>query len=260
MSQLSQGAVREIVSRIGSDIAAGRLEQGIILPKEPDLAACYGVGRSTLREAVKVLSAKGMIRTVRRFGSQVCPSEDWNFLDPDVLGWFTDVPENVPGLVLSIIELRSSIEPVAAALAARRAKPEEAAEILRNAEALLATLPGTPFEVDVAFHLGVLKATHNVLFRGLANSYEILLRAQFKACWPVLWEDARYHPDEKHVHLARAIIARDATRATRIANDMMRAMRHNTMMMARKLGVQTGPIPRGPAPARLMLAVGGKAG
>lgn len=258
MSQLSQGAVREIVSQIGSEIVSGRIEQGSILPKEADLAARHGVGRSTLREAVKVLSAKGLIRTVRRFGSQVCASEDWNFLDPDVLGWFTDVPENVPGLVLSIIELRAAIEPPAAALAARRAQPGEAAAILRHAEALLAALPGTPFEHDVAFHLGVLNATHNVLFRGLSTSYEILLRAQFKACWPVLWEDARYHPDEKHLYLARAIVAQDATRATRIANEMMRAMRHNTMMMARKLGVQTGPIPRGPAPGRLMLAVGGK--
>jgi GntR family transcriptional regulator, galactonate operon transcriptional repressor len=241
MSQLSQGAVREIVGQIGAEIVSGRLAQGSILPREPDLAARCGVGRSTLREAVKVLSAKGLIRTARRFGTQVCASEEWNFLDPDVLGWYTAVPENVPGLILSIIELRSAIEPTAAALAARRALPGEAQDILRHAEALLAALPAEPFEFDVAFHLGVLNATHNVLFRGLASSYEILLRAQFKAAWPVLWEETRYHPDDKHLHLARAIIARDAPRATRIANDMMKAMRQNTSAMARKLGVEPSP-------------------
>ncbi len=263
MTQLSQGAVRDVVDRIGSAIVCGVLKQGVVLPKEGELAAEYGVGRSTLREAVKVLSGKGLVRTARRFGTQVCTSDDWNFLDPDVLGWYATAPANVPGLVLSIIELRTAIEPAAAALAAHRATSAEAAEVLRNAEALMAaTTAGddheTAFGFDAAFHLGILNATHNVLFRGLAASYEILLRAQYKAASPVLWGESRYRPDDKHIHLGRAIVARDASRAARIANDMMRTMREHTSDMAAKLGVPEdaarpdGPRPHGP---RLGVAV-----
>lgn len=241
MSQLSEGAVREIVAAIGSRIVSGDIKPGAILPKELDLAAEYDVGRSTLREAVKVLSGKGLIRTARRFGSQVCATEDWNFLDPDVLGWYAAVPGNVPRLIFSIIELRAAIEPAAAALAARRATPTEATAIMGHAEALMATLPDAPFEHDVAFHLGVINATHNVLFRGLASPYEILLRAQFRAAWPVIWGEARYHPDDKHLALARAILQRDAAAATRVANGMMKSMRATTEVMARKMGIRPEP-------------------
>ncbi|MHB2169376.1 FadR/GntR family transcriptional regulator [Alsobacter sp. R-9] len=242
MTQLSRGAVKDIVDRIGSDIVSGTIEQGAILPKEEELAASYGVGRSTLREAVKVLSGKGLVRTARRFGSQVCTSDEWNFLDPDVLGWYAAAPVNVPGLILSMIELRSAIEPAAAGLAAARANPREAAAIMRHAEALMASTravdPASAFEHDIAFHIGILQATHNVLFRGLSSSYEVLLRAQYRAAEPLVWGEARYRPDDKHILLADAIVARDPARATRVANDMMLVMRDTTEHMARQLGVE----------------------
>lgn len=261
MTQLSQGAVKDIVDRIGCAIVSGRFEQGLILPKEGELATEFGVGRSTLREAVKVLSGKGLVRTARRFGTQVCTSEEWNFLDPDVLGWYAAAPTNVPGLVLSIIELRTAIEPAAAALAARRASACEAGAILQHAEALMAATGGDPdvcFDFDAAFHLAILAATHNVLFRGLGPSYEILLRAQYRAASPVLWGDSRYRPDDKHLHLARAIVAKDPARATRVANDMMKTMREHTDLMATRLGVRARLHPKSTAPALLRVAGGGE--
>jgi GntR family galactonate operon transcriptional repressor len=259
MTQLSRGAVKDIVDEIGARIVSGALEQGAILPKEGELAATYGVGRSTLREAVKVLSGKGLVRTARRFGTQVCTSDEWNFLDPDVLGWYASAPPNVPGLILSMIELRSAIEPAAAALAASRALPREADDILRHAEALLASTralePAAAFEYDVAFHIGILQATHNMLFRGLSSSYEILLRAQYRAAEPLVWGEARYRPDDNHILLARAIMARDPGRATRVAHDMMKVMRDTTDYMARSLGLR--PRPPVATPARLLAAVPG---
>ncbi len=259
MTQLSRGAVKTIVDEIGGRIVSGALEQGSILPKEGELAATYGVGRSTLREAVKVLSGKGLVRTARRFGTQVCTSEEWNFLDPDVLGWYASAPPNVPGLILSMIELRSAIEPAAAALAASRATSREANEILRNADALLASTravdPAAAFEYDVAFHIGILQATHNMLFRGLASSYEILLRAQYRAAEPLVWGEARYRPDDNHILLARAIIARDPARATRVAHDMMKVMRETTDYMAARLGMR--PRPPVATPASLLAALPG---
>lgn len=259
MTQLSRGAVKDIVDDVGVRIVSGALEQGAILPKEGDLAETYGVGRSTLREAVKVLSGKGLVRTARRFGTQVCTADRWNFLDPDVLGWYAAAPSNVPGLILSMIELRSAIEPAAAALAASRATSREAAEILRNAEALLectrAVQPEAAFDYDVAFHIGILQATHNMLFRGLSSSYEVLLRAQYRAAEPLVWGEARYRPDDNHVLLARAIIARDPGRATRVAHDMMKVMRETTDYMAGRLGMR--PLPHVSTPARLLAAVQG---
>ena len=57
------------------------------MPTEPELAAALGVSRATVRDAVKVLSGKGLVRTARRYGTRVTPVEAWNLLDGDVIAW-----------------------------------------------------------------------------------------------------------------------------------------------------------------------------
>ena len=54
---------------------------------EHDLAEANGVSRTVVREAIKVLSGKGMVRTARRYGTRVCKFEDWHLIDPDVIVW-----------------------------------------------------------------------------------------------------------------------------------------------------------------------------
>jgi len=168
MSQLSQGAVREIVSRIGSEIASGRLAQGSILPKESDLAARYGVGRSTLREAVKVLAAKGLLEARPRIGTRVRTKDQWNLLDPDILAWRCATGVDADFL-RHLTELREIIEPSAAALAATSRSTEQLesiAQALRSMET--ASTIAQWVQADLEFHTAVLKATNNPLLMPLA--------------------------------------------------------------------------------------------
>lgn len=246
----SSHAVAATVEKIGRAIVTGGYAEGLVLPKEMDLAVEHGIGRSTLREAVKLLSGKGLVHPARRYGTSVCPREQWNFLDPEVLDWYATVPQNIPGLLLSIIELRAAIEPAIAAMAARRASREETAAIAHHAEALMRTLPDCPIDFDVAFHVALLKATRNPLFASLGPTYETLLRAQFRTSWSIMDKNPDYFPDERHLSLAQAVAARDATTASRIARDMMKVSRRNVQDVSTKLGlVAAAPPPLVLAPA-----------
>jgi GntR family transcriptional regulator, galactonate operon transcriptional repressor len=236
-SRPARTAALETASSLGSRIVTGEIAPGSLLPKELELAEAHGVGRSTLREAVKILSAKGLLKATKRYGTQVCAKTDWNFLDPHVLQWYASVPAHVPDLLLSIIELRRALEPAIARLAARRATPVEAQDILARARALMDVLPASPIEHDIAFHLAVLRATHNLLFQALAPTYETLLRAQFQPSWSIMDKDPTYYPDERHLHFAEAVLARDAGRAERIARDMMGVSRRNVQSITRRLGL-----------------------
>jgi DNA-binding FadR family transcriptional regulator len=233
----ARNTVDATVQKIGSRIVTGDFAEGRILPKETELSAEYAIGRSTLREAVKVLSGKGLVQTARRYGTQVCPRATWNFLDPDVLAWYASVPENVPDLLLSIIEFRSAIEPTIAELAARRASREEADAIRGHAQALMNVLPGEPVEFDIAFHVALLQATQNLLLVSLVPTYATLLRAQFRTSWSIMDKNPTYFPDERHIHLADAVLARDAAKASRVAREMMRISRQNVESVTRSLGL-----------------------
>ena len=89
-SEIARGLAHQTVNAFGRAIVAGEFAAGDVLPQEAALAARFGVGRSALREAVKMLAGKGLIRTARRYGSRVCPREEWNLLDRDVLAWHAE--------------------------------------------------------------------------------------------------------------------------------------------------------------------------
>ena len=93
-----------------------------------ELAEQFGVSRQAVREALKVLAAKGLVTSRRRAGTFVVPRANWNLLDPDVIAWHP--PEKFsPAFLRDIIELRRLIEPAAAAFAAERGGAEQVARI-----------------------------------------------------------------------------------------------------------------------------------
>ena len=117
----SRGQMITIVNTLGTRIAANFYQPGDTLPIEQKLADSLHVGRNALREAVKVLSGKGLISTTPRAGTKVRPRDEWNMLDPDVLKWHADPEVASDGFMLDLIELRLIVEPQAAELAAIRA-------------------------------------------------------------------------------------------------------------------------------------------
>ena len=107
---------------LGRAIVVGTLPPGEFLPREAELAESRGVSRQAVREAFRVLAAKGLVSTRQRSGTSVAERSEWNLLDPDVVEWLGT--HRFPGDLLSdLAELREVVEPQAAFMAAERRPP-----------------------------------------------------------------------------------------------------------------------------------------
>src|SRR5579875_335848 len=134
---LKRNLREQLVEQLGGDIVCGRLLPGQVLPSEEALLRRYGVSRTVLREALNVLSAKGLLDARPRRGTIVRPRCDWSQLDPEILGWRDDPAAPSGGNPDHLLELRRIIEPPAAALAAQRAAAEDRAAMTRAYEAMV---------------------------------------------------------------------------------------------------------------------------
>ncbi|MGC8470099.1 MAG: FadR/GntR family transcriptional regulator, partial [Acetobacteraceae bacterium] len=112
-----------VVRSLAARILRGDFQPGQTLPNEAALQLEFGVSRTALREAVRVLAAKGMLVSRPRVGTAVRERAAWNRLDAEVLAWSFAVAPDL-AFVESLIEARRVIEPAAAAFAAMRARPE----------------------------------------------------------------------------------------------------------------------------------------
>lgn len=84
-----------IVQELGLQIVSGRFKPDDKLPAEALLCAEYAVSRPVLREATRVLVAKGLVYSKPRVGTVVKPRREWHMLDPDVLHWLLQAsPQN----------------------------------------------------------------------------------------------------------------------------------------------------------------------
>lgn len=154
----------QVVHGLGARIVRGGLAPGDAVPTEDELVSEFGVGRSALREGVKVLAGKGLLESRTSAGTRVRPRESWNLLDPDVLTWrFSPSPS--PDDIRALASLRVALEPGAARLAAESATREERGEITAWMARLWATVddPDAFIEADLAFHRAVFAAAGNDL-------------------------------------------------------------------------------------------------
>ena len=167
----------QIVNEIGRRIV--KEEYGASLPTEPQLASSLGVSRNALREAVKVLVAKGMVEVRPKTGMRILPETRWNLLDRDVLAWHAHSERRLTR-AFELVEFRLIVEPMAAYLAAKRASAEEIAKIDANCTKLEACV-GKPWqipEVDIAFHHSIHEASHNAILSQMASLTSSLMQIQ----------------------------------------------------------------------------------
>lgn len=151
-----------IAHYLGSAIVTGAIQPGERLTTEVANAEALDVSRSAYREAVRELTAKGLVESRTKAGTRVLPRRRWNLLDPDVLAWaFSGEPD--PAFVRNLFELRSIVEPAAARLAAERREKADInamrAALAKMRRHTLATEAGR--SADREFHDAVLQATHN---------------------------------------------------------------------------------------------------
>jgi len=218
----TRGQVAAVVDILGSRIAAGHYAEGETLPIEQELADSLAVGRNALREAVKVLSGKGLIRTAPRAGTSIRPREDWNMLDPDVLKWHADPDVASEKFMLDLVEMRRIVEPKAAELAAVRATREDIAGILSAYEVMAASGSDQQqrMEADIQFHSAILKASHNEVLTHFRYAIAAYLKAHARLGQQVSDADDRQDL-ERHHQIALAIATGKAKSAYSLTVEML---------------------------------------
>lgn len=172
--------LRDVVAeKLAIRILKGTYPEGQTLPPESALLAEFDISRTCLREALQVISSKGLISSRPKRGTLVRPSLDWNFLDADMLGWRQQVVARSPFLK-ELAEVRAIVEPEAAALAAKNATPAEI-DAMRTAYSEMKEGKGirtdAAIEADVRLHRLILSASGNALLSGLGACIEEALRA-----------------------------------------------------------------------------------
>jgi DNA-binding FadR family transcriptional regulator len=178
-----QSAVRNlyghVMHELGQRIVSGQVQPGEVLPREETLAESMRVSRTALREAMKVLSAKGLIESRAGVGARVLDQNFWNQLDADVLTWrCASLPAD--DFVDKLTEMREIIEPAAAALAAHK---RTSVQLARIEEAYVAMDAARTLDdwtaADLQFHDAVLQATGNELLQSLFSVVEMALGTYF---------------------------------------------------------------------------------
>ena len=205
-----QNLTYSIAEDLGVAIVTGTYSVTNPFPVEAELCKQYGVSRSILREAVKMLTAKGLLGSRPRRGTWVQEEDKWNLLDPDVLRWILERKFSF-SLLIEFTQVRLAIEPKAAALAAEMADRSERASIAAAIKAMIESerLQDDPLEPDIAFHVAILRASHNGFYSRLSELIEAALRFSIR----MTNRQRGTRSVDEHKKVADAIIAGDSRKA-----------------------------------------------
>ncbi|MQT15534.1 FadR/GntR family transcriptional regulator [Segnochrobactrum spirostomi] len=168
---------RDFTVALARAIVEGRFPEGSTLPREQDLCAEYSISRSVVREALKTLESKGVVRSRARAGTRVRPRSDWNLLDAELLDWMGESVVDAD-LLAAVLEARQAIEPFAAALAAERASLADVAALHAAWEAMRDAAPGDDqafTAADAEFHRVLMRASGNRVFEQLSGIIDAAL-------------------------------------------------------------------------------------
>jgi DNA-binding FadR family transcriptional regulator len=168
---------RHIVDSLGKAIATGIHPAGKPLKAESELCQDFDASRTVLREAVKMLTAKGMLDARPRRGTIVLLESQWNLSDPDILNWLLQRKGSL--LIISeFIDMRLAIEPMACRLAAEKINEKNSRILLDAISRMKAAAKGEDdlLDADIAFHLGILEASDNRFFWNMRHTIEVALR------------------------------------------------------------------------------------
>jgi GntR family transcriptional regulator, transcriptional repressor for pyruvate dehydrogenase complex len=219
-SPLPDQIAEEVVRRI----ASGRYLEGSMIPTESELAAELVVGRSTVREAIKVLLGAGMVEIRRGRGTYVRDRADWSPFDPMVLLAVSRMPGGTRATTRKVLEARQLVEVGVAELAASRADEAQIARL----QVAIASMESAP---DVAHFVEADLAFHNTLLEAVENPFVSALFAPISA----LLSDERRRTSEPEalrplaIAAHRAIAAAVARRDPSAARAAMSEHLHETL-------------------------------
>jgi GntR family transcriptional regulator, galactonate operon transcriptional repressor len=175
--QPSNHVAREIAKKI----IAGVWQEGSTLPREVELASQFDVSRTSIRESLSILKAKGLIAARQKAGTHVRERINWNMLDAELLEW-TWTQRPTEDFAERLLEVRRIIEPEACAICAQRGSDVDLARIERAyREMVAAGSDKRAFaEPDLRFHHAILTATQNEFLISFGATVEAALRLSFE--------------------------------------------------------------------------------
>jgi DNA-binding FadR family transcriptional regulator len=247
----TESVTARVARTIGMAIARGDYAPGDTLPIEAELCRSLNVGRNVLREAVKTLAGKDLLRTVRRTGTIVLEKSQWNLLDPEVLRWTLAADLLRHDLLSELTQLRVMIEPEVAALAAKNATTTETLRLYESYEAMRRHCNDSvlAIETDLRFHQCLFAGAHNQLVASLFRSFSVLLRANFE--FTLGSKGGFIRNLEQHGDVAQAVHRRDPDAARRA---MLQLLANNEADLAEVMQ-RSAAAARGPVRDQKLLAV-----
>ena len=210
-----------LAEKIAQRILTGEYVPGTILPGELELGEQFGVSRTAVREAVKTLTAKGMVLPRPRIGTRVLPQSNWNFLDQELLSWWM-TEQNFNQVIEYFLVMRSSLEPQACLLAATMGTPEQKARL----NTLMAEMVELKkkfnrerwIEVDMAWHEHVYEMSGNPFLTSFASLFHSIYHTYFTS----ITQDEVVKLD-LHQAIVDAILESDGPRALTASQELLAA-------------------------------------
>ena len=195
--------VVQLTRRLLDYVFLGDIKQGDKLPPERQLKEALGVGRSAIREAIKVLTVLGVVEVRQGDGTYLRKSDSGFLIESIEWGLLLGDTE-----IMDVIEARKEIEVSIVKYAAERCTDEEIKELGSILEKLRISTPEEFVELDIAFHLKLAEMAKNTAFKGVLTSIQSLLRTWIKLV--IEPERSTGFSYNDHLKIYEAVSKRDA--------------------------------------------------
>ncbi|MEM4540581.1 MAG: FadR/GntR family transcriptional regulator [Archaeoglobaceae archaeon] len=213
----------QVLETLSVEILSGKLKPGDKLPSERELAKSLNVSRSTVREALKMLASKGLVRIVHGEGTFVAPE----FLQE--IDRLANSKKKDIKAIEDIIAVRKLLEIKASEWAAKRASQDHLRQLGELIKCMKDEIPNQDpmsklrlLEYDTKFHLLIAEASNNrVLFKLMQNFLEFLSEIRY---FTLKIGSRQIRSVEEHEKIATAIINRDPERASKYMEEHLNSV------------------------------------
>lgn len=212
----------QIAAILGIELLQGLYQSGGVMPVEAALMERFHVSRTVVREVMKTLAAKGFVAPSTRAGTRVRDTVYWNYFDSDVLAWRLRLGLDAE-FMQTLTQVRRALEPVAAALAAQRRRPEDIA-LLRECLRQIGRRNHTRQSFSAAdrdFHVAICSASGNPIIRSIASVIETALTPSSAGTTPADDPAHREVGIDGYAAIVDAIETGDAQRASQGIRDVI---------------------------------------